>query len=272
MQVGLVSLGMARQPLAEVLAAVAEWGAEALELNGRRTVHCGLWDEPVDYRGIAETVAAAGIAVSSLGGYCDLAQPTDEGLAEQVDQFVAYCRAAHELGVRRVRAFVGEPKAGHTLEDLYPRLVAGLRAIVERVAGWGLRVAIENHGRLLHDGTALAALLDEVDSPLLGVTLDTGNFCWAGHTLEEAHAFFEALAPRVVNVHVKDGRFEDGRWVLYPAGRGDIDLAGVLRLLHTRGYVGPVLSEYEGEADFGRSTLESVAYLRGLRDAIAGAP
>ncbi|MBN1400516.1 MAG: sugar phosphate isomerase/epimerase, partial [Anaerolineae bacterium] len=98
------------------------------------------------------------------------------------------------------------------------------------------------------------------------MTLDTGNFCWAGHSLDVAQRFFERLAPLTVNVHVKDGRFEDDRWVLYPAGRGDIDLPGLLRLLKSVGYTGPVLSEYEGRADFAASTVESVAYLRGLRD------
>jgi sugar phosphate isomerase/epimerase len=72
-----------------------------------------------------------------------------------------------------------------------------------------------------------------------------------------------------VNVHVKDGCFVDGQWVLYPAGRGDIDLPGLFRLLQSVGYAGPVLSEYEGRADFVASTVESVAYLRGLRDGMA---
>ena len=101
------------------------------------------------------------------------------------------------------------------------------------------------------------------------MTLDTGNFCWAGHSVETAHRFFEKLAPLTVNVHVKDGCFVDGAWVLTPAGRGEIDLPGLFQILKAEGYEGPVLSEYEGAADFVASTVESVAYLRGLRDGIA---
>jgi len=103
-------------------------------------------------------------------------------------------------------------------------------------------------------------------TPPWGITLDTGNFCWAGHSIEAAHRFFEVLSPLTVNVHIKDGRFVDGAWVLLPAGRGDLDLAGLFTTLAAAKYDGPVLSEYEGRADFQASTTESVAYLRGLRD------
>jgi protein FrlC len=147
--------------------------------------------------------------------------------------------------------------------------VAGFKAVVERIAGWGLVVGIENHGRLINDGDRLAELLDEVDSPILGMTIDTGNFCLAGHSVAETERFVAKLAPRTVNVHVKDGRFVGGRFVLLPAGRGDLDLPRLLASLAEAGYTGPVLSEYEGADDYDASTAESVAYLRGVCDALA---
>jgi sugar phosphate isomerase/epimerase len=239
-----------------------------MELNGRATVHRNLWAQPVDYDGLREQIAAAEIEASSLGGYSDFAQPTDEGLEAQVDQFVGYCEVARQMGIPIVRAFAGDLVDGYSLDDLYPRMVAGFKAATERIAGWGLTIGIENHGRLINDGDRLNCLVHDVGSPILGITLDTGNFCWAGHPIEEAHRFFEKLAPLTVNVHVKDGRFVEGHWELCPAGRGDIDLDGLLQMLVDSGYDGPVVSEYEGPADFAASTLESVAYLRGLRDGL----
>ena len=106
-------------------------------------------------------------------------------------------------------------------------------------------------------------------SPLLGMTVDTGNFCWAGHSIDEAHHYFEKLAPLTVSVHVKDGRFVDGEFEFVPAGRGDLDLVGFFKALSATGYQGPVVSEYEGKGDYYQGTLESVAYLRGLRDALS---
>jgi sugar phosphate isomerase/epimerase len=237
-----------------------------MELNGRVSVHQNLWVEPIDYGAVQAQIGESGIAATSLGGYSNFAQPTDQGLEAQVEQLVAYCRVARSMGIPRVRAFAGDVVPGQSFDSLYPRLVAGFKAVTERVAEWDLEIGIENHSRLINDGDLLASLIQDVGSPILGMTLDTGNFCWAGHSVEAAHRFFERLAPLTINVHVKDGRFEDGEWVLTPAGRGDIDLAGLFRLLNRQNYDGPVLSEYEGKADFVASTVESVAYLRGLRD------
>ena len=268
MQVGFVSLGMSRSPLSEVLQVAALAGAEAMELNGRATVHQNLWAPPINYAAIQATIAASGVKVTSLGGYSNFAQPTDEGLAKEVEQFVGYCAVARQMGIPVVRAFAGDVLEGYTLDALYPRLVAGFKAVVERIKGWGLTIGIENHGRLCNHGDYLHSLLQDVGCPFLGITLDTGNFCWAGHSIETAHRFFDLLAPKVVNVHVKDGKFINGEWVLFPAGRGDIDLVGLLRKLNALGYAGAVVSEYEGKGDLVTSTVESVAYLRGVRDSV----
>jgi len=263
-----VSLGMGSSPLEAVLETAVSAGCEVMELNGRPTVHRGLWKEPIDYGAIKRRIEASGVVPSSLGAYSDFAQSTDKGLSEQVERLVGYCQVAREMGIPIVRAFAGDAEDGHMLDELYPRLVAGFNAVTERVADWGITIGIENHGHLINNGDQLYRLLQDVDSPILGITLDTGNFCWAGHSIEAAHHFFEKLAPYVVNVHIKDGNFIDGEWVLSAAGRGDMDLSGLFDVLVATGYDGPVLSEYEGEADFQISTLENVAYLRGLRDGV----
>ena len=269
MRIGFVSLGMGAFPLDDVLETGVAAGCEVMELNGRATVHQDLWAQPIDYQGIKARIAASGVVPTSLGGYSSFAQTTEEGLAEQVQEFVGYCEVARKMGIPIVRAFAGDVVQGHGLDELYRRIVQGFKSVTERVADWGIVIGIENHGRLINDGDHLSSLIQDVGSPVLGMTVDTGNFCWAGHSIDATHRFFEKLAPHTVNVHVKDGKFIDGEWVLFPAGRGDIDLAGLLETLAAEGYDGPVVSEYEGKADFAVSTIESVAYLRGLRDGIA---
>lgn len=268
MKIGFVSLGMGSAPLEDVVELAVATGSEAMEINGRATVHQNLWALPIDYQAIQARLAIGGLRPTSLGGYCSFSQVTDEGVAAQVDQFVRYCQVARSMGIPIVRAFAGDVVEGHTLDELYPRLVAGFKAVTARVAGWGLTIGIENHGRLVNSGDQLKALLHDVGSPNLGITLDTGNFCWAGHSVAAAERFCETLAPSVVSVHIKDGKFEDGAWVLYPAGRGDLDIPGLLKMLAAHGYSGPVTSEYEGKDDFRTATRESVAYLRGVRDGI----
>lgn len=268
MRIGITSLGMGSQPLDEVLRFAASIGCEALELNGRETVHAGLWAPPIDYESIRRRLSATGLHATSLGGYSDFAQPSDEALAEQVNTFLGYCDVARTMRIPVVRAFVGDAAEGRDLDALYPRIVEGFRAVMERVVDWGILVGIENHGRLANDGDVLHSIVRDVGSPLLGITLDTGNFCWAGHSIDAAHRFFGDLAPLTVSVHVKDGRFVDGAFEFLPAGRGDIDIKGLYDTLFGLGYPGAVVSEYEGALDYATGTLESVAYLRGLRDGV----
>ena len=268
MRIGFVTLGMTAQNLQEVLDVAASTGSEVMELNGRASVHQDLWAPPVDYAAVAAKISASGVQASSLGGYSDFAQLSDDALDQQVEQFVGYCRLAKAMGIGVVRAFAGDLVEGHTLAELYPRIVAGFRGVADRIAGWGLKVGIENHGRLINDGDALYRLLEDVDSPILGMTIDTGNFCWAGHSVQATERFVEKLAPRAVNVHIKDVRWVGDRFELVAAGRGDLDLRRIFDILSDAGYDGAVQSEYEGSADFYASTLESVAYLRELRDAI----
>jgi len=268
MYIGMTSLGMGSEPLPKVLEAAVAFGCETIELNGRPTIHQGLWQGDVDHGEVMASIAEAGLRVTSLGGYCDFAVLTEDDLQEQVDQLFGYCKLARTLGVPVVRAFVGDVKEGHSALEFYPWVVKGFAAVCERIAGWDLVMAIENHGRLMNDGDLIGRILEDVGSLQLGVTLDTGNFCWAGHSLADTQRFIDALLPRIYSVHVKDLNLVDGQVDLVPAGRGEINLKGLLRALADRGYKGGVVSEYEGKADYASSTLESVAYLRGLRDGL----
>ena len=118
MRIGFVTLGMGASPLDEVLKTAAAAGCEVMELNGRATVHQNLWAQPVNYAGLKARIAASGIVPTSLGGYSNFAQTTDEALAAQVEQFVGYCQVAREMGIPIVRAFAGDVLEGHTLDQL----------------------------------------------------------------------------------------------------------------------------------------------------------
>jgi sugar phosphate isomerase/epimerase len=265
--IGSVSLAKSRATYQEMLDFMVAIGCEAIELNGHPSVHQGLWAGETDYTAIKAKLDASGLVATSLGGYCDFAQATDEAVAEQVTQLVEYCQRAHALGIPVVRAFSGDIKEGQSLDTLYPRIVAGFRAVVSEASDLGVKIGIENHGRLINDGDLIYSIIQDVGSPILGTTIDTGNYCWAGNSLDKTCRFFEKLAPATFGVHVKDGRFVDGEFQFVPAGQGDIDLLGLFRQLKAQGYEGGVTSEFEGKTiDLDMGTAMSVAYIKGLRD------
>jgi len=131
-------------------------------------------------------------------------------------------------------------------------------------------LGIENHGRLINDGPALVRLVDEIGADNLGFTIDTGNFAWAGHNPAQVRADFEAVAPRAVNVHIKDGVWTDGDFTFVTAGEGDLPLAWLIETLVTGGYNKTICSEYEGTGDFTECTAKSIAYLKATLKQVQG--
>ncbi|HIC87906.1 MAG TPA: sugar phosphate isomerase/epimerase [Anaerolineae bacterium] len=266
MRIGVVSLGFREWSLPQTLELAAGVGAECLELNTRPGVHQNLSFAPNNLNQIQTWVAGAGMMITSLGGYNDFAQVEREALEAQIEKLVDTCRLAADLGVPIVRAFAGDPKPGYTLADFWSGMVYAFQQVVHQIEPLGVTAAIENHGRLLNDGESLGRLVEEVGSAHVRLTLDTGNFCWAGHNTNVAQAYFDQLLPYVVSVHVKDGVWCGDTFHFVPAGQGELDLAQLMQALAVRGYNGPICSEFEGEGDFLRGTQASVAYLRSLRE------
>jgi sugar phosphate isomerase/epimerase len=272
MKIGAVSLGWSGQPLPQVMDEIAATGGECIEINGRPGLHAGLILDDRTAAQVRGWAASSGVQISAVSGYCDFAQTDQAALAREVERLMVACRAANALGVGVVRAFSGDVKPGLTLDVVWPWLVAGMQEAARQAEPLGVTLAIENHGRLLNDGPTLGRLIREVGASNVGVTLDTGNFAWAGHGPSQVQADFEAVLPHIVSVHVKDGVWRKAAasavggapavFEFVPAGSGQLPLADWLKALAGRGYKGAVCSEYEGGGDFGEGTRASLAYLK----------
>lgn len=268
MKIGVTSLGMRGLTLPDAIDRMKQWGVECVELNGRPGCHPDLlWESEADFEMVSALFDAAGIAITSLGGYNDFAQWNDSLLQVEVDRLVVYCRRAARLHIPVVRAFVGDVKEGHSLDDFACRIREAFGEVIRQIAGWPVRIGIENHGRLANNGLFLRNLIETVASPQLGMTIDTGNFYWAGHSPDVVQRFIGLLASYTLNVHIKDVAYCEQQPVFVPAGRGIVNLCGLFHLLDAYGYDGALVSEYEGQGDYQAGSLESVAFLRGLRDA-----
>jgi sugar phosphate isomerase/epimerase len=96
----------------------------------------------------------------------------------------------------------------------------------------------------------LLRIVNGINSPWLGVTLDTGNF------LEEPYEQLEKIAPKATYVHAKT-YYGGGIWYTL-----DLDydrIVGILRRHHYRGFVS---LEYEGREDAKTAIPRSLALLR----------
>ena len=80
--------------------------------------------------------------------------------------------------------------------------VKTLATITGELAETGVTLAIENHDRF--KAAELAGIIERINSPFVGVCLDTANSL---SCLETPRTVVETLAPHTVNLHVKDFRF-----------------------------------------------------------------
>jgi 3-oxoisoapionate decarboxylase len=114
-------------------------------------------------------------------------------------------------------------------------IVSELRRLLPELENNNVRLAIEN-GNI--PARQLSRLMQELDSPWIGVTLDTANSL---AVLEGTREVVEVLAPHVLSFHAKDfvvdrlwhrmGFVVEGR----PAGKGQVDFLWIFAQLQAAG-------------------------------------
>jgi sugar phosphate isomerase/epimerase len=143
--------------------------------------------------------------------------------------------AVAALGCRHARAFVGDRHDRFRTD--FPWLVQReatvevLQRLSPCLRDHGVRVALETHADLAVD--ELLELLDQLDSEVAGVTLDTGNLVMR---LDDPIRAAERLASRVLATHIKDMVLAFTPrglcWQARPVGSGILPIPDLLALLH----------------------------------------
>ncbi|GHE22205.1 sugar phosphate isomerase/epimerase family protein [Halomonas urumqiensis] len=146
-----------------------------------------------------------------------------------------------------------------------------LKHAAERAEARGVVLAVENHVDLL--AGELAELIEAVDSPALGVCLDTANNL---RMLEDPMVAIETLAPYARATHLKDITAYRGDpktfgfWPSVPLGQGLIDIPATLRLLKQYDYQGLLALEIDYlHPDHGDEASAIAASLDTLRRTLA---
>lgn len=169
--------------------------------------------------------------------------------------------AAHRLGSPLV-VITGRPRREGGLEPT----IAGIKALLPLVEHLPVRLALEPHyGSQIQDIDDYAAIFDQIESPKVGITLDSGHFHSAGVDWKHLiHRFPE----RIYNFHVKDHIGTQS----VPLGAGEIDLRGYIEELHGINYEGALAVELEvvDPENLPRYCSEAFIYLRDLVMEVTG--
>lgn len=198
----------------------------------------------------------------------------NKNLEEELSWAIRCIECAEELGIKVVRIdAVMEGEVNISLDEAKIQAVKCLKYIIEGTKGTKIDLGIENHGFQGNNPEFLEGVIKEVNSSRLGITMDTGNFYWAGKPLEEVYKILEQFAPYTKHTHVKNIKYPlelrnqkrnlglgYGIYVS-PIFEGDIDHKKVVSFLKNAGYEGDFTIEDESLGKF-KSSEERIEILK----------
>ena len=179
-------------------------------------------------------LAVSGTAIRNDFGHSETAARNRE--LEHVRRWIDHAATLH---APMIRIFAGHGQKGNSPEQTHELMVEGIQKSCEYAGKHGIYLALENHGGVTASADGLLKLVRDVDSPWLGVNLDTGNFRFGGEPYEQ----MEAVAKYAVNVQVKvvvkdaDGKPQP------------MDFPRLKKILTDANYRGFVVLEYEEPGD-----------------------
>ena len=244
MQLSYSTWGMPEVPIDVAVAHCAALGFDGLELTvipGWTTDAATL--DAAERRRIRKLYDDHGLALPGLSGNTALLPATPGAATEEMARFRGYLDLAAELQSVGERLTVsttsgGTPEDWEMAKTVLVDRFGELAAHAQRV---GVVVGVEPHvGAALHRPEQVLWLLEQVNSPALGIHFDISHFNVQDMEME---AVISQLAPRATHTHVKDERgIAPDHEFLIP-GEGEMDYVRYLRAMERTGYTGHIVVE-----------------------------
>ncbi len=120
-----------------------------------------------------------------------------------------------------------------------------------------IEFGLENHGEEGNNPIFLLSVVNAINDPRFGLTLDFGNFYWRGYPLSETEAILKLLAPYAKHIHIKNIAYPEHVQEVYreagweyetyvcPIFKGDINIELILAELKKSSYKGSLCIEEE---------------------------
>ena len=168
---------------------------------------------------------------------------------------------AAALGSDCVSLWSGILPAGDTREDGSRRLVEGLKLVLDYAERREVKIGFEPEpGMLLDTMASFTELVEQIDSPRLGLTLDIGHLHCLGEPIEET---IFRWSNRLVNIHIEDMCAGVHEHLMF--GEGEIDFPPVLAALQKVGYAGGLHVELSRHSHMGpEAARQAFVFLKSL--------
>lgn len=251
-------------PIRKVIDEAAKLGVEGIDILHRQM-------EGEDNRYIHDLKKHAfqnGIAFTCLSIHQSFVSPDKEFLKKEIEHTNNCIRLAARMGIPCLRLNSGrwgtiksfdelmknrgvEPiLPGYTEDDGFKWCIESIRQCIPVAEKEGVLLALENHWGLCSTPEGQLRIYKEVNSPWLGVMMDTGNF------LENPYDKLAMLAPHTSFVQAKT-YYGGGEWYTL-----DLDYKRIFAILNQTGYQGYVSLEFEGKEAPVTAVPKSIQMLR----------
>lgn len=239
MRLGCNTVLFAAHDLRGALARVAWCGYEEVELAAIPGMceHVRPEDDPV---AVKSQVEEAGLRTVAMEAAMDLTK------AENLERMFAVLQLASQLGVEVVNTGGGGTSNDTASER---RVHEAIRQLAPQADSLGVQLGIKAHvNQAVYNTESALRALDAVQEPGWGINYDASHLYRVG---DDMVAAAQKLGPHLASVHIRDTLepvIPIGPPPTQIPGRGNIDLAGVLRVLSNCGYAGPIDLEVIGGA------------------------
>jgi sugar phosphate isomerase/epimerase len=243
--------------------------AASLGLEGIDVLHRQMESEDNAYlQKLKKHAFVNGIAMTCLSIHQGFVTPDKEELKKHVDHTNNCIELAYKMGIPCLRLNTGrwntiksfddlmknrgiEPiLPGYTEDDGYKWCVDGIQQCLKKAEECGVLLALENHWGLGSTPEGMIRIQDTVNSPWLGLLMDTGNF------LEDPYDKLKMIAPRASFVQAKT-YYGGGEWYSL-----ELDYDRIVKILKDVNYHGYISIEFEGKEEAKSGVRKSVELLR----------
>lgn len=243
--------------------------ASALGVNGVDILHRQMDTEDRPYlMSIKQKAFEQGIDLISLSIHQDFVDPSAEERQKAIDHTNHCINLAYQMGIPSIRLNSGRwntiksfddlmanqgeepPIDGYTENDAFEWCIDGISQCLETAADCGVLLALENHWGLTRTVDGLLHIVKKINSPWLGVLMDTGNF------LDNPYEKLEEIASYTKFVQAKT-YFGGGEWYTL-----DLDYQRIAQILRKVNYHGYVSIEFEGKEGADEGVKKSIDLLR----------
>ena len=243
--------------------------ASNLGVDGVDVLHVQMDNESPEYiRSLRDRAQDKNIELICLSIHQDFVDPDKQKRENNIDHTKKCIDIAHDLGISYIRLNSGrwntidsfddlmankgiEPVLpGYTEDDGFKWCIDSIQDCIPHAEQAGVVLALENHWGLTRTPEGLLRIVNSIDSPWLGVLMDTGNF------LEDPYEKLEEIAPQTVFVQAKT-YYGGGEWYTL-----DLDYSRIAEILNKVEYKGYISLEFEGKENANTGVPKSIELLK----------